>query len=425
MQNVCFTFFDMSFFCRCPDGYYLNRTGMNCIPLRESCGYGYYFSSPASPIADRQCSQCRKCPAGKFRTRAHECDGSRDYDPLLLYGEDGACQPCRGCWPSTYMNKDMCDGWGTVDIDPANIGHCIPCKSCPDMHIIKNQCPGGTAGTVDTQTCEPCISYCSDNTYVNDAVCDGYHFADVGIIDPMDCATCPRRCDANKFEIRVSGCTGKDRTFDIECRQCGNLCEVGQYVTDICKPDEPAATCASCVFQCPKGSYFSSPCTGQRFGVQDVSCVQCAPCPSGQYISYQCPGGNVIASDTRQCSNCTSQCPPGFFLNGTCRSGRTTYDAVQCMRCSSSCPVGQYMHAPCNGTTAFANSNDCRPCAPCSQGQYMSAGLCMNGTATSSMERTCSACRQVFFKKCNIFCTLFFERQLFYSATWFFKVTCV
>lgn len=203
--------------CRCPQEFYLNRTSGSCVPVRESCGYGSYASQPATPISDKQCTQCRKCPAGKFQTRAAECDGTRDYDPLIRYSEDGACQACSQCNPKTYLNPDSCNGWGNANINPEDTSQCIPCRFCPDMHIVKNQCPGTT--TYDTQSCESCISYCSDNTYVNDNVCDGYHFADVGIIDPMDCAVCPRTCSSENFEVRVGGCTGKVSTVSaIVCK---------------------------------------------------------------------------------------------------------------------------------------------------------------------------------------------------------------
>lgn len=267
------------------------------------------------------------------------------------------------------------------------------------MHIIKNQCPRGT-GTVDTQTCERCVSNCPDNTFVNDQVCTGYRFADVGIVDYNynDCSSCLGSCRAENYQIRVGGCTGQDRTAWPECQQCSGICAVGEYVLQMCQAisgtgESSPPVCAPCTEQCPFGTYFVSTCTGQSYGKQDIQCLPCQRCLPGQYISKGCPGGNRIRNDTRQCSNCTSKCSAGYYLDGTC-TGIEIENTVRCLPCRAYCNVpGQYMHAPCNGTTRNPDSNDCRRCTPCSAGEFMSAGACINGTAVSPTHRTCRACR--------------------------------
>ena len=249
--------------------------------------------------------------------------------------------------------------------------------------------------TFDTQTCQPCTSNCPGNTYVNDNVCTGKSFADVGMVDMAYCAPCPVPCRQEIFEIRAGGgCNGKDRNQVPICIQCAALCQRGQYISQMCQAGNFLPTCLACTEQCPVGHYFESPCSGDSYNVQDIKCTPCEPCPSGQYISRMCPGGNVIKNDTRQCSPCTSSCLAGFFLSGSCETGRNNFNAVFCSACSPTCKApGTYMHAPCNGTTKHPDSNDCRPCLSCSLGRYMSSGACRDGSARNSSARTCSLCK--------------------------------
>ena len=125
---------------------------------------------------------------------------------------------------------------------------------------------------------------------------------------------------------------------------------------------------------------------------QDVGCNRCEDCPVNFYINRSCPGGNILSSDTHQCSPCKKQCSPGFFPLGSC-SGSGITDTVECKECLNYCPEGMYMHAPCNGSASSMGMPDCRPCDSCSPGMYISGGGCRNGTAKQATDRICTACK--------------------------------
>lgn len=131
------------------------------------------------------------------------------------------------------------------------------------------------------------------------------------------------------------------------------------------------------------------PCSGQVLNIQDVQCTYCQSCLEGQYISKRCPGGNVLQTDTHNCSSCRASCEQGYYMATRC-DGSTFSDVVQCKPCRMQCPDGQYMRSVCSG---MDDANDCVACTPCSAGQYMSSGACANGTAKSPSQRTCSACK--------------------------------
>jgi ferredoxin len=133
---------------------------------------------------------------GKYQK--YRCNPSSYEDPIDVHGQADACVPCDACYPGSYRNPALCTGRGTTDIWRGDSQQCIPCRSCPDMHVIRDKCPGNT--TYDTQTCEPCISNCPDNTFVNDEVCTGYKFADATVTVDV-CSPCINSCDIENFQV--------------------------------------------------------------------------------------------------------------------------------------------------------------------------------------------------------------------------------
>ena len=93
----------------------------------------------------------------------------------------------------------------------------------------------------------------------------------------------------------------------------------------------------------------------------------CAIC-AGEYISTPC-----TSTSKMECSACKKQCPPGFYMQGSCSSGATSYDAVQfgCIACKKSCEAGTYRSTLCAGNTTV-DTTTCKPClSQCAEGELL------------------------------------------------------
>lgn len=359
------------------------------MQARSQCGNGEYISRMETDIADKECTRCSSCQPGFYlSTKAGLCDGTGTNDPVLQPGNQ-MCQPCGSCDQGSYINASMCDGTRTYPIDPRNAVHCIPCEKCPDLHVIKNVCSGSTYN--DIRTCEMCdTSVCGPNTYIADDFCTGMVSAEKGFLLPSNCKKCN---DCPSGSIQVGGCNGTDRNSVPECQVCSSICQRGYYVSRPCTAQDLSVGCSPCTARSPIGTYFVDQCSGTSTQ-QDIKYEYCSSCIPGQYINKTCPGGNWYTEDTHQCKDCRKSCSEGYYMSNPC-TGMDTVDTVQCLQCSASCSPGQYMRAPCNGSTTAANTNDCQACSPCSKRQYISGGACKDGTAKNSLDRTCSACRQL------------------------------
>ncbi|EGD80478.1 p75 neurotrophin receptor b [Salpingoeca rosetta] len=325
----------------CNGEFYQNAAGQSDCKRASQCGAGQYVSRGPSQTTDRVCGSCslgrtyqdasshtfgsckpvRNCPAGTFVAA----------DPTL--SSDRVCGKCQEGTYSSGVNAKQCEDIGTCDAGEyaffASSTSGVDCRACAlgstyqdetnhnrqSCKTVSPECPAG-----QFQAVAP--------TRSNDRVCNDCHpgtFSDRPGGDECDPHT---QCGAGFIETSPA-----TPTSDRACRRCNG---VTQY------QDEQHQSSCKTVRTCSSTQYETT-----------------APSPS----------------NNRVCASCTTSCPSGKVLVGTC--GPTT--DKRCESCHPSC-------ATCDGTT----ENDCLSCADssltlldgrcvnpdCGEGEYRDGATC-------------------------------------------------
>ena len=201
--------------CKCDGDFWLDASTLQCKPLNP-CKSGEYILSYATAYSDYNCTRCSMCPAGKYRNldpndRQNACNGQGTFD--LDPKNNLQCIPCGACARGSYMNLSTCNG--STSQPPLLSAFCPKCRSCPDMHNIKEETDCSGTGYNDTRQCIDCQYPCgqgADNVYmpsgVPEAGCDGLTVFSQPRTK-LACKPCAATCPAS--EIRVSGCNGTTR----------------------------------------------------------------------------------------------------------------------------------------------------------------------------------------------------------------------
>ena len=177
-----------------------------------------------------------------------------------------------------------------------------------------------------------------------------------------------------------------------DCRPCHPCGSNGEYMSGgNCvhgnATDPGQRTCSACK-SCTSGSHrLTNPCPPDgRSLVDTVQCIACSPCGPGQFINRSCDG--VTAQD-RTCAACKN-CSRGFYRQG-CQNGTGRADNVVCLPCLN-CSSGNVVDKPCSGLGFSADDRVCKPCfGACKTGEFISASC--SGTSTTE-DAQCSACTQ-------------------------------
>lgn len=157
-------------------------------------------------------------------------------------------------------------------------------------------------------------------------------------------------------------------------------CQAGQTYQDGSTPKG----CQPC--GCPSNTYSSGSCTASR----NVDCLACpsqssSPGNSTQLSNCTCNAGHYRQDSSGggsfSCVPCTSSCPAGQYLSGSC----TPTSNPVCRPCTSlsSCGPNAYLQGSCGGSSNFV----CATCKTCGPGTYISQPCGTNS------DRVCSACR--------------------------------
>ncbi|EGD80270.1 hypothetical protein PTSG_13064 [Salpingoeca rosetta] len=325
----------------CNGEFYQNAAGESDCKRASQCGAGQYVSRGPSQTTDRVCGSCslgrtyqdasshtfgsckpvRNCPAGTFVAA----------DPTL--SSDRVCGKCQEGTYSSGVNAKQCEDIGTCDAGEyaffASSTSGVDCRACAlgstyqdetnhnrqSCKTVSPECPAG-----QFQAVAP--------TRSNDRVCNDCHpgtFSDRPGGDECDPHT---QCGAGFIETSPA-----TPTSDRACRRCNG---VTQYQDEL----------------------------------HQASCKTVRTCSSTQYETTA-----PSPSNNRVCASCTTSCPSGKVLVGTC--GPTT--DKRCESCHPSC-------ATCDGTT----ENDCLSCADssltlldgrcvnpdCGEGEYRDGATC-------------------------------------------------
>jgi hypothetical protein len=127
---------------------------------------------------------------------------------------------------------------------------------------------------------------------------------------------------------------------------------------------------------CPQGQYISTPCTGTGYSKTDRVCSDCRICDTGEYIHSDCVGNTI--TDTKSCKNCLS-CAVDFYIYAQCSGLGTTptHQCSQCSTCGSLNGLPQYVSQHCDGNGFSPSDRICSICT-CPIGYKMSE-ICSGG----------------------------------------------
>lgn len=419
----------------------------------EVCGVGEYITQECSVSSvavprEQRCAACPPCKAGEYLARA--CSGTNLMKP------DHVCLPCATCPKDTYvvpcglvtdMNSTMTNtttSWLPLLPlpllpKPADAGRCAPCKTCAEGYYMTQRCEGSIRNPVTTSDvvqCAKCDDKCPRGTYMR-AKCPG----NTTLPSTNDCQPC---VPCGKGEYMASGkCvdgTGATSALQRTCEFC-TPCSEGEYMASVCTGTSvfDVSDCAACE-ACPAGTYLKTPCNGSGLSptqdrvcepcktcpkgfyrkgcglggilssvtVDDVQCLPCTACATGEYVQESCSGSGSDPIE-RRCAACGScgigryyatgcrghetsgnftcaacnRCPVGTYISGGCGSGRGTLPDPTCTKCAP-CPDGYYISVPCNGLSFASTSRVCAKCSstgPCPAGYYTAVECTPQGTS--------------------------------------------
>ncbi len=339
----------------CPGQFSLESS--SCV-LSHVCPSGEYFDDRAL-----ECRQCHKSCA--------QCKGKEDYHCTACYPglvvSEGMCvvdtSVSEGCSPGQYLD-DVTTNCTSCPKGCADCSDEITCTSCEESHYLETQrvgdspeetrlcveeCSRGFYGDAETNSCQPCPSYCSSCLSPDNCTsCSLKNFT-----APV-AGQCPQPChEAQYFDFEEKHC----QSCTDGCQLCVSKdsclrCSVGSFLT----PD------ATCIQKCPEGTIADQ----VTRTCQDVSChLTCLTCYGpGADECMSCKKGMILLENS-----CMSDCPTHFFFNGS-----------SCQPCHKSC-------ASCGGP------ND-ENCLSCPEGHILDHYHCVNSCPPRSFdfEGQCLAC---------------------------------
>eukprot|EP00054_Salpingoeca_dolichothecata_P028325 m.214394 g.214394 ORF g.214394 m.214394 type:complete len:6684 (-) comp26186_c0_seq6:25-20076(-) len=228
-----------------------------------------------------------------------------------------------------------------------------PCASCSS---------GSFAASSGARSCSPCG--CKANTYAS-GVCSA--------TSNYVCTSCPANSestapDASDPTVGVSACVCKTGYYGVtnpsgldpnrvQCLACGGTCPTGYFESAKCS-STANRVCTPCTDSCPRGEYL----VGQCGGTKNPTCNTCDECVAeeNQFELRPC-----TVDGNRVCGDCTSECPSGQYLFGTCGGASQPV----CRTCTTQCLGDQYLVGKCGGS----NNPSCTSCRTCTNTQYETA----------------------------------------------------
>lgn len=374
---------------RCTGGTPVDTT---CAPCISHCRMGsttapfyagQYITATCDGNSNKSSVDCAECASScpdkdVYSDTSIVCSGTAFFDERLA----SSCKPCRpgGCGSGRYITNRCLPGSTRDTTD------CTECSACSLDNYISKPCNGSTF--YDTRQCSLCkynATSCGAGSYTINLCTSGRD-----VQDTTKCSTCNQNCKPANFSSGYAGqfifaacASGGDGNN--QCANCISSCGAGMFVSSACTGLTQTDTqCSPCRSRCASDEFIAGTCGGISL-VDATNCTKCTARPSTlHYTKNPCDGttrsdqtwllssavcgrGQYIAADptsteTIQCKDCKTTCPPGFYMQGTCQGNKYT-DEVSCVACSS-CPKGQYRQgllSTCNGT----NTIDTVQCVDC------------------------------------------------------------
>lgn len=314
-----------------------------CFPI---CGDGrrVIFGSKAEGCDDNNTASGDGCDVFCQVETGYVCSGGS-------FNDQDTCTAI--CGDGKRVDSEVCDDSNTVSLDGCS-GDCTTIEA-------GYTCAGGSVLTPDTcASCHPSCATCSGPTTTDCTSC-----ATASPFFNPDQGTCLTTCTpVGKYANASTVC----EACDAACGTCSGP-SASQCLT-CTSSTTPFLSSASCVSECPSGTFIESggdqaiciachsscaECNGGGGSMQCESCpVTGTPYFDGGACVASCASGSYADDDAKQCRACDSDCATctggGNTACASCRAGGT-FNVVD-QTCTYACPVGTY---------AF-ELNDCRSC---------------------------------------------------------------
>ena len=367
---------------KCPDGYYeLDNQCFKCAdfkycrecyPLQpDKCKRCY----PEFPLYQYICQSSGVCPDGWFINSNNEC---QQCSPYCAYCND--IKKCIRCKPPYALdalgNCVTCKSSGQVQVDGE-------CKNCTDPSCVI--CRANDLGyceqcdTLKVNYQGKCFDECPVGTFIKGRTCVECEANCDKCFDAQTCLECSEGFVEYKYDC-IKECPAGYVDVDGHCvpcsaRYCDKCDKTDLTKCIVCNKDYPILYESKCYATCPVRTYYDEeaktckPCINGCLKCLDgLTCESCDMMhwryPNDKLCYEECPDTTFVNSTVLECYDCPGEncrycCPNNPKLCLECLPGfLELYDNEGYRYCVSECPEGYYQ----NGTMCLRCQTNCKSC---------------------------------------------------------------
>ena len=327
----------------------------SCLPCTRSCPQGYEAVGDCPAGSNRDGRTCKHCRFGPHNAPENSVRSARDacgYECKEGHFKHPDLRTCLRC-----TNK--CDpGFTPTGECPLGATRDKRCEACPvanlpdGAHFINHcewECGAGYFRPRGGDTCVRCTHECPAGRVLRGECPAGSRF------DAVTCAACDL-----PLPMHATWLEGGDESAEpcsFECREGFYQTEANQFGHRLCLPCKTQSDCGKgtvLVNSCPVGA------------TSDTSeCRACPVAPKGAI--YQSSASSKLGGVASEVAPCDWHCGPGFFKNLSDPGNAT------CTPCTTTCPAGKYLSGSCP-MGATEDGHVCKPCGlPPGNSSYVSS----------------------------------------------------